>query len=65
MWIVSLFDLETQDVLDVLVNNNEEFERLFDFVKMSPNLELHHMEERYVCSDVDIFIEEMKENGGK
>ena len=53
MWIVSLFDTETEEILDVLVGNNEEFQKLFDYVKMSPNLELYHVEERFVCPDVD------------
>ena len=65
MWIVTVTDSELQCDHDILVYTNEDFQQLFDFIKMSPNLGLYRMEERDVCPTVELFIEEMKSEGSK
>jgi len=62
MWIVEVCDTEINETYEIMVNDNYEFQQLFDFIKMSPNLELHHVEERCICPGVDVFIEEMRDS---
>lgn len=55
MWIATVNDNETEELYELLVLDHEELTDLLDFVKMNPNLELHHLEERWLIGDVDSF----------
>ena len=57
MWITAVRDNETDEDNEIFVLDNSELQELIEFVKMNPNLDICHLEERFIIGDVNSFKE--------